>query len=175
MNLEARRETIWLRGAIRRSPDGWAEGNLKTHQQRRIALDPETVNTLRVHRARCEARAQALGIELDDEAYVFSSEANGSVPPTPDSLTQRYDRMATRLGITTTLHKLRHYSATELILSGVDIRTVAGRLGHGGGGTTTLRTYTAWVAEADQRAAAGLVARMRLARTKQRPLNVTIR
>ncbi len=35
----------------------------------------------------------------------------------------------------------------------VDVRTAAGRLGHGGGGTTTLRTYAAWVAEADQRAA----------------------
>jgi integrase len=34
---------------------------------------------------------------------------------TPDSVTQRYDRMVTRLGIETTLHKLRHYSATELI------------------------------------------------------------
>ncbi|MFD2079112.1 Phage integrase family protein [Actinopolymorpha cephalotaxi] len=50
------------------------------------------------------------------------------------------------------LHALRHYSATELITAGVDIRTVAGRLGHGGGGTTTLRVYTAWVAESDRRA-----------------------
>ena len=58
------------------------------------------------------------------------------------------------------MHKLRHYSATELIAAGVDLRTVAGRLGHGGGGTTTLRTYTAWVSEADQRAATGLGTRM---------------
>ena len=58
------------------------------------------------------------------------------------------------------MHKLRHYSATELIAAGVDPRTVAGRLGHGGGGTTTLRTYTAWVSEADQRAAQGIGARM---------------
>lgn len=50
------------------------------------------------------------------------------------------------------LHQLRHYSATELIAAGVDVRTVAGRLGHGGGGSTTLRAYTAWIAEADQRA-----------------------
>lgn len=63
-------------------------------------------------------------------------------------------------GVDTTFHKLRHYSATELILAGVDVRTVAGRLGHGGGGTTTLRTYTAWVSEADQRAATGLGAGM---------------
>ena len=58
------------------------------------------------------------------------------------------------------IHQLRHYSATELIAAGVDVRTAAGRLGHGGGGTTTLRVYSAWVAEADQRAATSLAARM---------------
>jgi hypothetical protein len=44
--------------------------------------------------------------------------------------------------------------------AGVDPRTVAGRLGHGGGGTTTLRFYSAWVSESDQRAASTLSARM---------------
>jgi integrase len=41
----------------------------------------------------------------------------------PDSVTQRFDRMAERLGIATTLHKLRHYNATELLSAGVDLRT----------------------------------------------------
>jgi len=48
------------------------------------------------------------------------------------------------------------------ITAGVDVRTVAGRLGHGGGGTTTLRVYTVWVSESDQRASARLVSRMPL-------------
>ena len=68
--------------------------------------------------------------------------------------------MANRLGIPTHLHALRHYSATELVSAGVDIRTIAGRLGHAGGGATTLRVYAAWVSEADQRAAAALGPRM---------------
>lgn len=54
----------------------------------------------------------------------------------------------------------RHYSATELVTAGVDIRTVAGRIGHGGGGTTTLRVYAAWVPESDKRAASLLAQRM---------------
>ena len=37
------------------------------------------------------------------------------------------------------------------LAAGVDLRTVAGRLGHGDG-TTTLRTYAACVAAADRRA-----------------------
>lgn len=62
--------------------------------------------------------------------------------------------MAIRLKLRSTrLHALRHYSATELLAAGVDLRTVAGRLGHGGGGTTTLNTYAAWVEQADRRAA----------------------
>jgi len=38
--------------------------------------------------------------------------------------------MVARLGIATHLHALRHYSATELLTAGVDLPTVAGRLGH---------------------------------------------
>ena len=75
-------------------------------------------------------------------------------------MSQRFGALADRLDITTTLHKLRHYSATELIAAGVDPRTVAGRLGHGGGGTTPLRFYSAWVSESDQRAASTLRTRM---------------
>ena len=62
--------------------------------------------------------------------------------------------MARRLALRSTrLHSLRHYSATELLAAGVDLRTVAGRLGHGSGGTITLKTYAAWVDHADRRAA----------------------
>jgi hypothetical protein len=133
----------------------------KTHQQRRVVLDAETVEVLREHRARCVERTKALGVELPSDAYVFSLSPNGSTPPVPSSVTQRYQRIAQRLGIDTTLHRLRlHYSATELINTGVDIRTIAGRLGHGGGRATTLRVYVAWLSEADQRAASSLAARM---------------
>lgn len=68
---------------------------------------------------------------------------------------------------------LRHYSATELIAAGVDPRTVAGRMGHGGGGTTTLKTYTAWISEADQRAAKGLGAGMPQRPTEMDPAERT--
>ena len=170
VNLDDGREAIWLRQAIRKDGDGLVEAELKTHQQRRIALDAETVAVLRDHRDRSQRRAVMLGSELRAEAFVFSAAPDGATFPTPDSVTQRYDRLARRLGISTTLHRLRHYSATELIAGGVDVRTVAGRLGHAGGGTTTLRTYTAWVAEADQRAATGLAARM-----PQRPAEMTPR
>jgi integrase/DNA-binding transcriptional regulator YhcF (GntR family) len=142
-----------------RSGKKW-EKDTKAHQDRRITLDPGTIELLREHKARALARAKALKSELADDAFVFSLAPDGSTHLVPDSVTQRYSKLAARLGIKTTLHKLRHYSATELIAAGVDIRTVAGRLGHGGGGTTTLRAYTAWVSESDQRAAGSLASRM---------------
>jgi integrase/DNA-binding FadR family transcriptional regulator len=138
----------------------WEAKSTKTHTDRRIVLDPETVELLRDLHRRCASRCLALGFQLPTDAFVFSLDPDGSRPRRPDSVTQRYGRMCRRLGIASSIHKLRHYSATELIAAGVDIRTVAGRLGHAGGGATTLRTYAAWVAEADQRAAGEIAGRM---------------
>jgi integrase len=152
---------LWIRRGISRNGEGvWAEMDTKTHQQRRVTLDPETVSVLREHRARVANRLHAAGLDLAEGAFVFSAEVDHSRFLHPGSVSQRYERLVDRLGIQTTIHKLRHYSATELIKGGVDINTVAGRLGHGGGGTTTLKYYTGWVAEAEQRAAISLGARM---------------
>ncbi|MDN5854757.1 MAG: site-specific integrase, partial [Actinomycetia bacterium] len=160
ITLEAGRETVWLRHSISREHGEWVETGLKTHQQRRIALDDETAAILREHRARWAERFASNGMEFNDDGYAFSNVPDATQPPSPDGISQRFDRLVERLKIRTTLHKLRHYSATELILAGVDIRTVAGRLGHAGGGTTTLRAYAAWVSEADQRAAKSVSSRM---------------
>jgi integrase len=147
------------RGIAQDGADTW-EKDTKSHQQRRVAIDPETVAILTEHWDRCRSRAVLLGLTLDRSAFVFSPDPDGQRHLKPSSVTQRFKRLANRLEIDAHLHSLRHYSATELIAAGVDVRTVAGRLGHSGGGITTLRVYAAWLAEADQRAAAGLLARM---------------
>jgi integrase len=150
---------LTIRRAIAQHGTERQEKDTKTHQQRRLALDPETVKALSEHWERCSARCEALGLTLPRDAFVFSLAPDGSEHLVPSSVTQRYSRLAARLGIDTDLHSLRHCSATELIAAGVDVRTVAGRLGHSGGGVTTLWVYAAWLAEADQRASASLAAR----------------
>jgi integrase len=133
---------------------GVLEKETKTGQQRRVALDQRTIGLLAAHRQLVAARCAALGCDLDNEARLFSPAPDGSAPYPPQSLTQRYRRLAIKLQLRSTrLHSLRHYSATELLAAGVDLRTVAGRLGHGSGGATTLRIYAAWVDAAGQRAA----------------------
>ena len=86
------------------------------------------------------------------DAYAFSPDPVGSHPWNPDTMTHRYGRYAARVGITSSLKELRHYSATQLLSNGVDLRTVAGRLGHAEG-STTLRFYAQFAQPADQAAA----------------------
>jgi len=129
------------------------EKDTKTHQARRIALDEVTIELLTAHRKRAAELAALAKLTLKPSAYVFGPEPGGGTPPVPDSITQRFGRLARRVGVPTSLHGFRHYTATQLLASGVDLRTVAGRLGHGGGGSTTLRVYASFVPAPDRRAA----------------------
>ena len=146
--------TLTVQRANAQPKAGVKEKETKTRQQRRVAIDPQTAALLLGHRQRWEQRCELLGVAFLDDRFVFSPEPDASAPYGPRSLSHRYRRLALKLGLRSTrLHSLRHYSATELIAAGVDVRTVAGRLGHGSGGATTLKVYAAWVDEADRRAA----------------------
>lgn len=128
------------------------EKDTKLHARRHIVLDARTVEMLIAYHRH---RAGQTPNTLSADAYMFSPAADGHLCRPPAAVTAWYRRLTRRLGITTTWHKLRHYSATTLITAGVDLRTVAGRLGHAEGGTT-LKYYTAWIREADQRASTAL-------------------
>src|SRR5207244_2117089 len=118
--------TVILRTSIGQVGTRVWEKDTKTHQQRRVALDTDTVEVLRMHRARAEDEAAAIGRELEADSFVFSLAPDRSTHLLPSSVTQRFGKLAARLGLKAHIHQLRHYSATELISAGVDIRTVAG-------------------------------------------------
>lgn len=137
---------------------GLKEKSTKTGQARKIALDEHTVKLLTDHRDMWAQRCADLGVVLTLDAFLFSGSPDGSKPYMPRAISQRYRKLALKRKLRSTrLHSLRHYSATELVAAGVDIRTVAGRLGHGSG-ATTLKIYAAWVDEADRRAATTIAA-----------------
>ena len=75
------------------------EKDTKTHQSRRIALDEETIAVLAKHLGRCRARAGTGRVELVPDGYVFSLLPDGSEPLVPDSVTQRFRRLAKRVGV----------------------------------------------------------------------------
>ena len=56
-----------------------------------------------------------------------------------------------RLGVKLRFDDLRHFTATQLIGAGVDVRTVAGRLGQRDP-SVTLRIYSSFIEEPDRRA-----------------------
>lgn len=160
-NVDLAAGTVWFRRSLYQDEQKqWCEKDTKSHQARRVALDAATVDVLAAHRERCRERAAMMGAKVPDAGYVFSPSVDGRTMLLPDTATQRFGRLVARLGLTGHLHQLRHYSATELLAAGVDLRTVAGRLGHSGGGATTLRVYAAWRDEADSRAASVVASRL---------------
>lgn len=121
--------------------------------RRRVSLDPGTVKVLVAHRDRQEERVADCKGTLAPDAYLFSTEVDGSRPWHPAVVTHRFKRLTLRVGLDgLRLHDLRHFVATQLISGGVDVRTVAGRLGHANP-SVTLSTYAAWVPARDQDAA----------------------
>lgn len=160
-DLDLVRRVMTVERSYVQTRSGGKEKTTKTRQKRRFALDAHSTELLAAYRERCQEQCEALGLDLDRDAYVFSGTPDFAAPLLPSTVTQRYSRMARRLKLRSTrLHALRHYSATELLTAGVDLRTVAGRLGHGSGGGTTLRFYAAWVDEADHRAADAIAGTM---------------
>lgn len=128
------------------------EKDTKTHQERPVALDSATCQVLAEHRERCEAELIPAKLRLARDAYVFSNDG-GTTPWNPDWTTHQVINMAKDNGLSINIKALRHYTATQLLAAGVDIRNTAARLGHGSGGATTLRVYAHPVESVDQRAA----------------------
>ena len=132
-----------------------------------MSLDPLTCELFAERFRSRRAALTTVGVEVPPEAFVFSPDPAGSQPWNPDTMTHRYERYAARVGITSSLKELRHYSATQLLSNGVDLRTVAGRLGHAQG-ATTLRFDAQFARPADQHAASVLSLQLAGLRKKER-------
>jgi integrase len=150
------------------------EGPTKTHQVRFVALDEIGVEVLRRHWAYMEDVALRAQAAIAPDPYVLSYGADGSTPAGPDTFTHRFGALCRKMegaaaeaaGVEVRklplaerwpyrFHDLRHFSATTLVAAGVDVRTVASRLGHAQP-TLTLNLYAHALPERDRQAAAVL-------------------
>jgi integrase len=92
-------------------------------------------------------------MEETPTAFVFSPHIEGTTAFRPDNVTSFFIRVRNEVGAPQVrLHDLRHFTATQLISAGVDVRTVAGRLGHSDP-SVTLRVYSHALEERDRAAA----------------------
>lgn len=125
----------------------------KTHQDRSLAIDEITATVLAERRQATAGQLGQVGVELPADSYVFSPDPLGERPWNPDWVTHKVAENAQTAGVVLNIKALRHCSASQLLAAGIDLRNTAARLGHGGGGATTLRHYADPVSEVDRRAA----------------------
>lgn len=128
----------------------------KTARGRRsVALDPQTVEALREHRARQMLERSLAGGSYVDADLVFARE-DGS-PVHPDGFADAFQRHAKAAKLPRIrFHDLRHTHATLALAAGVHPKVVSERLGHASV-TITLDTYSHAI-PAMQETAASLVA-----------------
>lgn len=148
-------EVLLERAAVT-GPDGQVTiKGTKTDRERRVALAPGTVASLRAHRARWEARVTAAGDGATVPQWVFASQVREGEAWRPTTVTQHFSRLRAKAGLPHVRgHDLRHYVATTLLGAGVDQRTVMGRLGHSS--LASLTRYSHFLAPQDRAAANAL-------------------
>lgn len=107
-----------------------------------VYLSKEMCKLLRAWEKECQWEAeQRGGGELTQDDYLFR-QPNGD-PMVPCTFTFRFKKILRENGLPDDLnvHSLRHTNASMLIAQGVDVRTVAGLLGHAQP-STTLDIYS---------------------------------
>jgi integrase len=87
----------------------------KTHQDRYLAIDPVTCAMISEHLGTNRAELAAVGLELPDDAYVFSNDLMGARPWNPDWATHKASDLAAAAGVKLNIKGLRHYTASQLL------------------------------------------------------------
>ncbi len=153
IDLDLDDRTVDIHRGIVFGPKGLVEKDTKTHAARRVSLDVRTVELLSEHHQRMVERAAMCRLVLVGDAFIFSDAADCSESWFPDSVSRSFKRLCRREGLGhVRLHDLRHFVATQLLGAGVDVRTVAGRLGHRNA-ATTLNVYAHFLEQTDRAAA----------------------
>src|SRR5277367_462082 len=111
----------------------------KTHQDRWLAIDPVTCALIAKYLGEIRTQLAAVGVELRDAAYLFSNDPAHARPWNPDWVTHRVADAAAVAGVELDIKGGRHYTASQLLADGFDLRNTAARLGHSGGGATRGR------------------------------------
>ena len=121
---------------------------------RDVRLPAIVSDILEAQRKRLRERRLALGQgKLSDADLVFPA-WDGS-PQAPDSFGSAWGKLAKKLGLEVSFHGLRHTHASQLIDAGVDVVTIAKRLGHASP-AITLNVYAHLFRKDDSKAAAAI-------------------
>ncbi|HEX3795071.1 MAG TPA: site-specific integrase [Acidimicrobiales bacterium] len=166
----------WENARVRVSRSIWqvnkdiGEKDTKGQAARWVSVGEVGLTILRGRQERARAIAEAVGVTVGPDAYVWSSDESGLEPMHPDRLTQGFTRLcrtaekpAAKLAKEAgrelsederwnyRLHDCRHFAATALIEGGMSLVAVSKILGHAQV-STTGNVYGHGNIEGDQRA-----------------------
>ena len=150
-NVDFDHRKIFICNNILYTPDrGVYEDTPKTDKSiRYIALPAETMQLLKRYKAWQSEERLRVGAYYVNQDFVFASD-NGS-PIHPDSVTTWLTRFSKRHNLPhLNAHAFRHTAASLLLYNGVDIVSVASRLGHSSP-STTANVYSHVIADADEK------------------------
>src|SRR5260370_34422144 len=88
------------------------EKDTKTGEGRRVSLDSLTCELFAEHFCRRRADLAVVGVTVPPDAFVFSPHPARSQPCHAGTMTHRYGRYPTRIGVPSSLKEVRHDSAT---------------------------------------------------------------
>ena len=128
-------------------------GETKSGKPRGLTLPDAQVADLRRARRQQAEYLLSLGIAQHDATPVVVN-AWGR-PMVPKRMGEAFAEFCHEHDFDVTFHGLRHSAAILMLSAGVDVRTVAGRLGHANA-ATTLGIYSHYVRSADEAAASKL-------------------
>lgn len=144
--LHVRRSSLYLPG------EGVFTDETKNRSsERAIQIPVDLVQILRSYRAWQSEQRMKAGDRWQESGRIFTSW--DGAPIHPDSITNWFTSFIKRNNLPpVTIHGLRHTSATLLIASGTNIRTISARLGHSQT-STTMNIYAHAIKSADAAAA----------------------
>ena len=90
-HVDFRRQTLHIAGQVAHTVTGPVQRPTKTHAERRLTLDPVTLEEL--------AKLAAAQPKVESDRYIFSHTPDGKAPWRPDYATLAFARLADRLGI----------------------------------------------------------------------------
>lgn len=118
---------------------------------RTVALGELGLEVLARWRAEIDERARRMGATVGPESWLLVPEDCGKTPWRAKQLGEAITALGRRAGVPVTTHAFRRFAATQLVGSGADIRTIAGRMGHTP--DILLRVYAGFLPERDRQAA----------------------
>ncbi len=116
-----------------------------------ISIDRATVAALRRWRQLQDSEREFFGDAYHPGDYLFTYQDGR--PPHPDTIRQRFDRLAVAAGLSRiTFHDLRHSYATGALRAGISPKVISERIGHANVGFF-LETYAHVLGNDDREAA----------------------